>query len=191
MLSLDSLLRLFNTLSQTNHYNAAMAVVLTIFILRNRPWRAFLRPFEKFIGMAAYCMFKLRRLPQWPVALGLLAILSILIVIAPASAQTLKGSWAPVSLSAPRQANDLVSTLPRANDKTSASRHTETVPARDGLLRKTPVLPIWILIIAGLEFTFSFLAARFKKAAVNLRDWFRYLYQLIDLPPPSPITVSA
>ena len=190
MLSLDSLLGLFNTFSQTKHHNFALAVALTILVFHSRAARALSYSYDGVIATGKFAVSRVRRLPQWPIVLGLLAILSILIVVAPASVQTLKGGWAPVSLSAHRPANDLVSTLPRTTDETTATRQTETAPVRDGTLRKTSAFPLWILIFTYLASTFSFLTARFKRAAVTLRDWFRHLYQLLDLPPPSPVPAS-
>jgi hypothetical protein len=190
MLSLDSLLGLFNTFSQTNHHNFALAVALTILVFHSRLLRAFSQSYAGLVAAGRFAISMVRRLPQRPIALGLLAILSILIVVAPASVQTLKGGWAPVSLSAHRPANDLVSNLPRTTDETTATRQTETAPVRDGILKKTSAFPLWILIFTYLASTFSFLTARFKRAAVTLRDWFRHLYQLLDLPPPSSIPAS-
>ncbi len=191
MLSQESFPGLFNTFSLTNHNNFAIVLVFAVLVGLSWVWLALSRSYAGLLSAGGFAVSRVRRLPQWPVALGLLAILSILIVIAPASAQTLKGSWAPVSLSTPQQANDLVSNLPRTSNETSASRQTDITTARDGFLRKTTVFSLWILIIISLAFVFNFPTACFKKAAVTLRDWFRYLYQLIDLPPPSSITVSA
>ena len=191
MLSLDSLLGLFNTFSQTNHHNFALAVALTILVFYSRAARTLSYSYDGVIAAGKFAVSRVRRLPQWPIALGLLAILSILIVLTQASVQMLKGGWAPVSLSAHRPANDLVSNLPRTTDETTATRQTETALVRDGTLRKTSAFPLWILIFTYLASTFSFLSARFNRAQVTLRDWFRHLYQLLDLPPPFPALISA
>ena len=191
MFSLESLPGLFTRLSLTTHRNFAKVLAFAVPISRSVVWHALSRLHTVLFSAGRFATSKVRLLPQQPVALGLLAVLSILIVIAPTSVQALKGKWSPVSLSAPQQANDLVSNLPRASNETSALRQTETTPARDGLLRKTSVYPVWVLIFTGLAFTLITLTARFKKAAATLRDWFRYLFQLLDLPPPLSITASA
>lgn len=191
MFSLESLLGLLNTFSQTNHHNFALAVALAILLFHSKVVRALSHSYAGVIAAGKFAMSRVRRLSQWPVALGLLAILSILIVVTPASVQTLKGSWAPVSLSAHRPPNDLVSNLPRTTDETTATRQTETLASRDGIARKSTAFPLWILIVTYLASTISFITARFKRAAVTLRDWFRHLYQLLDLPPPFPALISA
>ena len=102
MFSLESLPGLFTRLSLTTHRNFAKVLAFAVPISHSVVWHALSRLHTVLFSAGRFATSKVRLLPQQPVALGLLAVLSILIVIAPTSVQALKGKWSPVSLSAPQ-----------------------------------------------------------------------------------------
>ena len=188
-MSLDSLLGLYNTLSQTNHHNLALLVGLLIAVLHRRIFSWIVSGSRIACDeFATATRLVIKKNLKGSILLGIFIIFGVLVLFTPTSDEvSIKGVWTPIALSAPSQNHDLDSMPPRSSDEIGGTKNNEGLANREAIPRKAVALSLWFVIFSYLALIFRRIYEWFDRVEKVLQSWRRSACQLLDLPPPASL----